>query len=177
MALYIGEKRFDDIKNNNNPLFDLIAPLLSDVTQLFTKTPEQGASTQIYLAATDNTNIIKGAYYDEMKVQSLPSFATDNEKARLLWEASERLTGIKFDFNMIDSEQVSATTTSADVIDDPLAPSSSKIGGGGTSLTSVDYDAAARLAYEDAGSVGDFDMFKLKYLEDMSAMVAKKKRF
>jgi NAD(P)-dependent dehydrogenase (short-subunit alcohol dehydrogenase family) len=172
----IGEERFDDIKNNNNPLFELVAPLLKDVTQLFTKTPEQGASTQIYLAATDNNNIVKGAYYDEMKVQSLPSFATDDEKARLLWEASERLTGIRFDFNMIDSEQVSDTTTSADVIDDPLASSSSS-SGGGTSLTSVDYDAAARLAYEDAGSVGDFDMFKLKYLEDMSAMVAKKKRF
>jgi NAD(P)-dependent dehydrogenase (short-subunit alcohol dehydrogenase family) len=164
----IGEERFNEMKNNNNnPLFDLVAPLLSDVTQFFTKTPEQGASTQIYLAATENNNIVKGAYYDEMKVQSLPSFATDNDKARLLWEASERLTGMKFDFNMIDSEQVSATTTSADVIDDPSASSSSLSSGGGTSLTSVDYDAAARLAYEDAGSVGDFDMFKLKYLEEI----------
>jgi hypothetical protein len=38
----------------------------------------------------------------------------------------------------------------------------------------VDYDAAARLAYEAAGSNGDFGAFKSKYLEDTSAMVAKK---
>ena len=41
-------------------------------------------------------------------------------------------------------------------------------------LWSVDYDAAARLAYEAAGSSGDFDSFKATYLEETSAMVAKK---
>ena len=180
----IGEELLDEIKNSNNPLFELVvAPLLSDVTQLFTKTPEQGASTQIYLAATTNNDIVKGAYYDEMKVKALPSFATDDEKARLLWEASERLSGVRFDFNMIDDDNVSSSvieqvrdtpTTSDDVIDNPNASSSN---GGCASLTSVDYDAAARLAYEEAGSVGDFDNFKFKYLEEMSAMVANKKRF
>ncbi len=44
----------------------------------------------------------------------------------------------------------------------------------GIKLWSVDYDAAARLAYEAAGSVGDFGAFKTKYLEETSAMVAKK---
>jgi len=44
----------------------------------------------------------------------------------------------------------------------------------GVTLWSVDYDAAARLAFEAAGSNGDFGAFKSKYLEDMSAMVAKK---
>jgi hypothetical protein len=84
---------------------------------------------------------------------------------------------------MIDDDNVSSSvieqvhdtpTTSEDVIDNPNASSSN---GGGASLTSVDYDAAARLAYEEAGSVGDFDNFKFKYLEEMSAMVANKKRF
>ncbi len=41
-------------------------------------------------------------------------------------------------------------------------------------LWSVDYDAAARLAYEAAGSSGDFESFKAKYLEETSAMVAQK---
>ena len=41
-------------------------------------------------------------------------------------------------------------------------------------LWSVDYDAAARLAYEAAGSDGDFESFKGKYLEETSAMVAQK---
>jgi len=39
---------------------------------------------------------------------------------------------------------------------------------------SVDYDSAARLAYEAAGESGDFDAFKAKYLEDASAMVEDK---
>lgn len=39
---------------------------------------------------------------------------------------------------------------------------------------SVDYDATVRLAYEAAGSSGDFDAFRERYLEDTSAMVAKK---
>ncbi|KAK1748001.1 hypothetical protein QTG54_001964 [Skeletonema marinoi] len=39
---------------------------------------------------------------------------------------------------------------------------------------SVDYDSAARLAYEAAGESGDFDAFKAKYLEDASAMVGDK---
>lgn len=44
----------------------------------------------------------------------------------------------------------------------------------GVELWSVDYDAAARLAYEAAGSKGDFASFKSKYLEETSAMVGKK---
>jgi len=39
---------------------------------------------------------------------------------------------------------------------------------------SVDYDAAARLAYEAAGGSGDFEAFKTKYLEETSAMVGDK---
>lgn len=42
-----------------------------------------------------------------------------------------------------------------------------------TPIQSVDYDAAARLAY-NAGGSGDFEDFKIKYLEDASAMVAEK---
>ena len=62
-----------------------------------------------------------------------------------------------------DTPDVAVTATKA------AATSSS-----GVTLWSVDYDAAARLAYEAAGSNGDFGAFKSKYLEDMSAMVAKK---
>lgn len=43
-----------------------------------------------------------------------------------------------------------------------------------TPIASVDYDAAARLAYIAAGKTGDFETFKIKYLEETSAMVAQK---
>ena len=39
---------------------------------------------------------------------------------------------------------------------------------------SVDYDATVRLAYEAGGTPGDYEEYKLKYLEDTSALMAKK---
>mmetsp|Transcript_10090 Transcript_10090/g.18163 ORF Transcript_10090/g.18163 Transcript_10090/m.18163 type:complete len:782 (-) Transcript_10090:237-2582(-) len=41
-------------------------------------------------------------------------------------------------------------------------------------LTSVDYDAAARLAYNASGADGDFEVFRDGYLVKMSAMIAQK---
>jgi len=41
---------------------------------------------------------------------------------------------------------------------------------------SIPYDAAARLAYEKAGSPGDFDSFKTKYYEDAVADVKAKQK-
>lgn len=41
-------------------------------------------------------------------------------------------------------------------------------------LSSVDYDAAARLAYKESGLVVDFYVFKSLYLAEAAAMVAKK---
>ena len=42
------------------------------------------------------------------------------------------------------------------------------------SRSPVDYDAAARLAFENAGAIGSFDAFKAKYLMEASSMIAKK---
>ncbi|EED92023.1 predicted protein [Thalassiosira pseudonana CCMP1335] len=47
----------------------------------------------------------------------------------------------------------------------------------GIELWSVDYDAAAKLAYAAAGSQGDFGAFREKYLADTSAMCGKKNPF
>ena len=41
-------------------------------------------------------------------------------------------------------------------------------------LTSVEYDAAAKLAYQDSNKAMSFDAFKAKYLLETSAMVATK---
>lgn len=45
---------------------------------------------------------------------------------------------------------------------------------GTTPDRSIDYDAAARLSYEAAGSIGDFDAFKTTYIADTCEMVAAK---
>ncbi|KAL7490131.1 hypothetical protein ACHAW6_015849 [Cyclotella cf. meneghiniana] len=54
---------------------------------------------------------------------------------------------------------------------DAASSSSSSVA---TPIASVDYDAAARLAYEAAGSNGEFAEFRVNYLEETSALMAKK---
>ena len=58
---------------------------------------EEGANTQVMLAALNSSSIAKGRYYDEYgRVKQLASFARDSEKAKQLWEVSEQLTGADF---------------------------------------------------------------------------------
>mmetsp|Transcript_15161 Transcript_15161/g.36401 ORF Transcript_15161/g.36401 Transcript_15161/m.36401 type:complete len:137 (+) Transcript_15161:57-467(+) len=64
--------------------------------------------------------------------------------------------------------------TPAAAVSEPAAAVAAAPASSGVELWSVDYDASVRLAYEAAGSNGDFDAFKSKYLEETSAMVAKK---
>jgi len=66
-------------------------------TSLFTLKPEEGANTQIFLASAADS-LSKGSYYDDMKVAELKPFAKDEVNAKALWEASEKMGGVKFDF-------------------------------------------------------------------------------
>jgi hypothetical protein len=61
-------------------------------------------------------------------------------------------------------------------IDDDATPSAAPVAASssGVELWSVGYDDTVKLAYEAAGSKGDFGAFRSKYLEDWSAVVAKK---
>jgi hypothetical protein len=74
-----GEERLAKMKDGWS-----LGLLALGVMRLFAKTPEGGASTQGYLAAT-NIDVIKGAFYKEMKNKGdLPWFTYDNTKARAL---------------------------------------------------------------------------------------------
>ena len=98
----VGEERLADIKSNDTPSLEALA---LSATSLFTLSPEQGANTQIYLAATDD--IVRGAFYEEMKEKTnMPSFAKDEAKASQLWDISEELAGITFDLtiSVVDTE-------------------------------------------------------------------------
>jgi NAD(P)-dependent dehydrogenase (short-subunit alcohol dehydrogenase family) len=88
----VGEERLARMKEGGG-----LGRLAMGATRLVAKTPEEGASTQVFLAATGDDDIVKGAFYDEMKVNAnLPSFARDDAKATALWDASERLGGVRF---------------------------------------------------------------------------------
>ena len=99
----VGEERLANIKSQDTPSLESLA---LSATSLFTLSPEQGANTQIYLAATDD-DLTKGAFYEEMKEKTnMPSFAKDEVKASELWNISEELAGITFDLTMsvVDTE-------------------------------------------------------------------------
>ena len=63
-----------------------------------TLTIEEGANTQVWLAAADaSASIQKGGFYDEhRKLEALQDFARDETKAKELWEVSERFSGTRF---------------------------------------------------------------------------------
>lgn len=92
----IGEEKFNAMKENgfsswtDKVIFESLAK--------FVKTVEEGASTQVYLAAADISQSYKGKYFSDGKVAPLKAFALDDNQAKKLWSVSEKLTGVKFDF-------------------------------------------------------------------------------
>lgn len=60
-------------------------------------TIDEGAATQVYLASTTGANLIKGAFYNNLKAEKLPAFAKNEIDAKQLWEESEKLSGVKFE--------------------------------------------------------------------------------
>ena len=57
----------------------------------------EGANSQVFLATEKMSLLTKGQYYDEYcKVKQLEPFALDPIAAQGLWEASEKLSGVKF---------------------------------------------------------------------------------
>lgn len=81
--------------SNNDPV--LLQRWVSNLFYKSTLTIEQGANTQVWLAAAHKEEIQKGQYYDEVKkLKALAPFARDVDKARELWGKSEQMLGMKF---------------------------------------------------------------------------------
>lgn len=57
-------------------------------------TPEQGADTAIYLAASPEVAGVSGKYFYRKKQQTLKSKAADRESAKRLWAWSEQMVGL-----------------------------------------------------------------------------------
>jgi NAD(P)-dependent dehydrogenase (short-subunit alcohol dehydrogenase family) len=85
-----------------NRQYDKGNPLQETISEIFyrnLKTTEQGANTQVWLASAEESEskIVKGQYYDEDRQRKvLENFAQDAEKSKLLWEVSEKLSGVEF---------------------------------------------------------------------------------
>jgi NAD(P)-dependent dehydrogenase (short-subunit alcohol dehydrogenase family) len=106
----VGEGKWNDLKTKGPSPLESIA---LNAVSVFTKTVPEGASTQVYLASGADGQLKPGAFYEDLKVRSLPSYATDAESAKELWKKSEQLAGV--DFSLTPSAE---TPTVADASND-----------------------------------------------------------
>lgn len=68
--------------------------------RLFLRSVEQGASTQIWLAArAEQVNNVRGQYFTDCELQTLADYAQDEETAKRLWKESEERSNIQFDLS------------------------------------------------------------------------------
>ena len=68
--------------------------LVTSLLRLFFLTPEEGADTAVYLAASPEVEGISGQYFYRRKPAPISARARDDEAAARLWGLSERLTGL-----------------------------------------------------------------------------------
>jgi len=74
-----------------------MSPLLKHIfgfVSRFARTPERGAETVVYLAASSQVQGASGGYYFDCKLTLPSSAGQDDDAAEHLWQASERLVGI-----------------------------------------------------------------------------------
>jgi hypothetical protein len=65
------------------------------MSMLFARTPEQGASTIVYLATSPDVAGASGGYYVDCRQAEPTRTAQDDATARRLWEESLRLAGLQ----------------------------------------------------------------------------------
>ena len=68
--------------------------LAMKVFHLFSKTPEQGADTIIYLASSPDVANVSGEYFHECKVDAPSEAARSDGDAKLLWDVSAEIVGL-----------------------------------------------------------------------------------
>ena len=76
--------------NNSGPM-----TILFRAFKPFMRTPEQGADTVIWLAASPEVEGVTGRYYSDRKPLEPKKIANDPDARRRLWEESEILTGLE----------------------------------------------------------------------------------
>ena len=92
----IGEQKMNEMKANGMSLQD---KLVFGTLAKLTKSVQDGASTQVFLAASSESLLAKdkGKYFNNMKPVQLKGPPEDKDKALQLWQLSENLADVKFD--------------------------------------------------------------------------------
>lgn len=68
--------------------------LLSRVLGIFMLSPEQGASTGVFLAAAPEVATVSGRYFAKSREKKPAAYGQDDAAAKRLWEISESLVGV-----------------------------------------------------------------------------------
>lgn len=80
----------------------------------FLKTPEQGASTQIYLSSSPEVEALSGKYFMDSKVsKSINQRAFDDGLREKLWDLSCEMTGVDFDVAALAGKPAAAVAKSS----------------------------------------------------------------
>ncbi len=66
---------------------------LMPLIRMFAITPQEGADTLVYLASSPEVANVTGAYFVKRKATAPSAAARDDDAAKRLWEASEKLAG------------------------------------------------------------------------------------
>lgn len=91
-AVHPGQVATDIWRTN----FFILGPLLKGAIRLTGLTPEQGADTVIYLAASPEVEGVSGKYFVRRRAVRSSPVSYDEETARRLWQVSQTLVGAKF---------------------------------------------------------------------------------
>ncbi len=75
---------------NNGALAKLLMPVIG----LFMRSPEQGAATQVHLAASPAVQGVSGKYFVDCQPAQSNQESYDTAVARRLWEVSAEMTGV-----------------------------------------------------------------------------------
>ena len=64
------------------------------VSRPFARSPQKGAATAVWLAASDEVEGVTGKYFADCRVKAPSPRALDAEAARRLWDLSGELAGL-----------------------------------------------------------------------------------
>lgn len=67
------------------------------IAKRFALTPEQGAETLVYAAASPEVAGVSGEYFDKCRPKTPSAFARDDEAAKRLWMETAKLAGVAAD--------------------------------------------------------------------------------
>ncbi|GKY90602.1 hypothetical protein MPSEU_000033800 [Mayamaea pseudoterrestris] len=100
--------------------------LFDKVMQLAARSPAQGASTQVWLAASAEGSLdVRGQYLYNQAIVNLHAYAKDESVAERLWRESEERSGLVFDLSMehaaTNREETQGDASADDSLEDGTA--------------------------------------------------------